>query len=116
MLVKTAHNNFLIKKFNEKHLQRGECCAAHSTTDDSNSLAVNTFDLKINLWFQPALKHLMDHPTKLQWLDLKTRVASDHLRHAAAISIHNQVLTGSVALEHHTVTCEIKQNIKKGET
>ena len=58
----------------------------------------------------------MDHPTKLQWLDLKTRVASDHLRHAAAISIHNQVLTGSVALEHHTITCEIKQNIKKGDT
>ena len=49
MLVKTAHKNFSIKKVNEKHLQRGECCAAHSTIDDINLISVNTFDLKLDI-------------------------------------------------------------------
>ena len=44
MLVKTANKNFSMIKLNEKHLQRGECCAAHSTNNDINLLPMNILD------------------------------------------------------------------------
>ena len=34
-------------KLNEKHLQKGEYCAAHSSIDNINLQAVNILDLKL---------------------------------------------------------------------
>ena len=34
ILAKATHKNFPMKKFNTKHQQRGQWCAAHSTIED----------------------------------------------------------------------------------
>ena len=110
-LVKTAHKLFPKEILSETNLQRGEWNAASAVIDDVNLLAVKFKDLQSKQFISTCSASSVGNPreTRHHGLVQRPKVASDYLKFAAGIDIHNHVRTGSKGLEDVWLTKDAHQ-------